>query len=99
VSTAVAEGNVSWSWWAARAAVIRSFDLSFLSVDAVGVDREQYGHVVTEPPGYLSGGDAAVERTVRPRRDVGRTIGARVASDVPCQNSMQVFDQVFFWAG
>jgi hypothetical protein len=36
-------------------------DLSFLSVDAVGVDLEQHGHVVAEPAGDLGGGDAGVE--------------------------------------
>jgi hypothetical protein len=51
-------------------------DLSFLSVDAVGVDLEQHGHVMTEPSSYLGGGHAAVEpergrrvpKVIRPAR-------------------------------
>ena len=36
-------------------------DRALLSVDAVGVDLQQYRHVVTEPPGDLGGGDAVVQ--------------------------------------
>ena len=35
-------------------------DFSFLSVDTVGVDLQQHGHVMAEPPGDLGGGHAAV---------------------------------------
>jgi hypothetical protein len=31
-------------------------DFSFLSVDTVGVDLQQHGHVMAEPPGDLGGG-------------------------------------------
>jgi hypothetical protein len=36
-------------------------DFPFLSVDTVGVDLQQHGHVMAEPPGDLGSGDAAVE--------------------------------------
>jgi hypothetical protein len=48
-------------------------DRVLLPVDAVSVDLEQHGHIVTEPPGDLDGGTPLFSQ--ERRRDMPQVVG------------------------